>query len=139
MTFDQFLASTKADAATVDKALRLHLSEVIDDLTPGAMRDELRAAVINHRLRGKEEHLARDSAAIEKAALAYFGELWTDAQQQPSIRASFSHANTRLSGVDSALIAMYAAYLAAVSCELVAVCAGPNGSVRHYPEGADIL
>jgi len=133
MTFEQFLATTKADAAVIHRAVRLHISHVTGDLTPDAMRDQLRAAVDDPAL--LEEgigHLAADSASVEQAALAYFGELWTEEQQQPSIVASFAQArrtrqgNGRTPVVETAIIAAYASYLGAIQGTIEAFRARPN-------------
>jgi hypothetical protein len=111
MTFDEFLKNTKADADTLQQALRMYLSEATGDLTPEEMRANLSKAVGDRRLLEEAlAALATDSSLAETAARAYFEFAWADETRQPAIRAAVDHAKSKLPVVEAALIAMTAMY-----------------------------
>lgn len=115
--FAEYLKQTGADPDTIQQALRLHISERTDDLTPQQMRAQLEAAVASpEELALQLQDLERNSRLVEQLARTYFEHAWQDPAQRASIASAFEHSKGKLPVVETAMLTlalMYGFYLLA--------------------------
>ena len=116
-SFDQFLNEIRADSDTLQHALRMHLSEQSDDLTPEEMLDVMRNAGANEEeLNRQLKILEQDPAAVEGVALTYLENAWENEKEKQSVSHTLEAAKEKLPVIEVTVIAvaaMYAMYLLA--------------------------
>jgi hypothetical protein len=114
-TLAEFLTSQRADAATLQHAVRYIVGELSDDLRSDAQRDEIARATgdvtsVDDALAALES----DSAVLLDADLAVLAVLWEDPDQRERVRAAVLGAKAKLPVVETVVIttaAMYGLYL----------------------------
>src|SRR6185295_3298708 len=139
-SFTDFLNEIEAEPDMIQQALRIHLSERTNDLTHKEMVTELRESVSSEEeLDQLLKQLEHDPDVLEQAALIYFERAWEDDAQQPSVRAAFKHAKSRLPVVEVAIlavVAMYGMYLIATDgvSEKTTVSKDSKGNYKETTE-----
>ena len=110
-TLADFLTAQKADAATLQHAVRFLTSQLSGDLPPDAQRAQLEQAAGDEAV--VDETLAvlqRDSAVLLEADLAVLAAMWDEPGQREHVRAAVSGAKRKLPVVETAVIATAAMY-----------------------------
>lgn len=147
-SFAEFLTEQQADAAKIQEAALLYLSEVSDDLPTEEMRDHVIAKAGDATLVEQAlSELERAPALTEKILLMALTQAWEQPAEQERIRNAFAAARRKLTffGLDGLLILTlfsmswcgYFIHLAATGGEtkrIKSVKRRPDGSYEEYEE-----
>jgi hypothetical protein len=111
-SFEELLDELRPDADAVQQAARFYLAEETGDLDEQAMRAELlhAAGADSGQIDAVIASLEGDSTLVEAACLTLLAEAWDDPDKRPAVRGCLEDAKAQMPIVETAIIAVVAAY-----------------------------
>jgi hypothetical protein len=110
-TFQDFLKEIQPDADSIQQAARYYVAQRSDDLPEDEMAAEVRRALANPAdADAAQRELARDSRALENAALAVLSVAWQDPNEREKVRAAFVGAKGKLPLIELGILATVTIY-----------------------------